>query len=80
MGAKCALTYANIFMGILEKTNVYPFFKWKMQLFLRYIYDNFYIWTGSENELKQKFFYQKLMRYSPPLGLISTTQKPKYIS
>ena len=55
MGTKCALTYANIFMGILEETNVYPFFKRKMQLYLRYIDDNFYIWTGSENELKQFF-------------------------
>ena len=75
---KCAPAYASIFMGIFEETHIYPLIKQKVQLYIRYIDDIFLMWTSSENELQQ--FISKSMRYTPPLSLISTTQKPKYIS
>ena len=53
MGTKYTPTYANIFMGIFEETHIYLLIKQKVQLYLRYIDDIFFIWTGSENELKQ---------------------------
>ena len=53
METKYAPTYANIFMGILEETHIYPLNKQKVQLHLRYIDDMFFIWAGSENELQQ---------------------------
>ena len=53
MGTKYTPTYAYIFMGIFEETQIYLLIKQKVQLYLRYIDDIFFIWTGSENELKQ---------------------------
>ena len=40
-------------MGIFEETHIYSLIKQNMQLYLRYIDDRFFIWTGSENELQQ---------------------------
>ena len=53
MGTKYTPTYANIFMGIFEETHIYLLIKQKVQLYLIYIDDIFFIWTGSENKLKQ---------------------------
>ena len=53
MGTKCTPTYANIFMGVLEETHIYPLIKQKKQFYLRYIDDIFFIWTDSENEPQQ---------------------------
>ena len=53
MGTKCAPTYANIFMGVLDETQIYPLIKQKKQFYLRYIDDIFFIWTDSENEPQQ---------------------------
>ena len=72
MGTKCAQTCTNIFMGIFEETHIYPLIKQKVQLYLRYIDDIFFIWTGSENNL-----YKKSVSYTSRLDLISTTQNPK---
>ena len=44
---------ANIFIGIFEETHIYPLIKQKVQLYLKYIDDIFFIWTGSESELQQ---------------------------
>ena len=53
METKCAPTSANIFMGIIEETHIYPLIKRKVQLYLRYMDDIFFIWAGSENDLQQ---------------------------
>ena len=53
METKCTPTYENIFMGIFEETHIYPLIKEKMQLYLKYMDDIFFIWTGSENEPQQ---------------------------
>ena len=53
MGTKCVPTYAKISMGIFEETRIYQIIKQKVQLYLRYIDDIFFTWTGSENELHQ---------------------------
>ena len=45
MGTKCAPTYANILMVYLRK-HVYPLINQKVQLYLRYIDDIFFICTG----------------------------------
>ncbi len=55
MGTKCAPTYANIFMGKFEETHIYPRINNKTRIFLRYIDDLFFIWKGTEDELKQFF-------------------------
>ena len=65
MGTKCAPTYANIFMGIFEETHIDPLIKQKVQLYLRYIDDTFFIWTGSENELQQ--FISKINKVHPSI-------------
>ena len=41
MGTKCALTYANIFMGKFEENHIYPRIQHKTRIFLRYIDDLF---------------------------------------
>ena len=33
-------------MGIFEETHVYPLIKEKVKLFLRYIDDIYFMWTG----------------------------------
>ena len=53
MGTKCAPTYANIFMGVFEEKHIYPKLQNKIRIFLRYIDDIFFIWKGTEDDLKQ---------------------------
>ena len=65
MGTKCALTYANISMGIFEETHIYPLIKQKVKLYLRYIDDIFFIWTSSENGLQQFIF--KISKVHPSI-------------
>ena len=80
MGTKCAPTYAttNILMGIFQETHIYPSIKEKVQLYLRYIDDMFLYRQVVKTNYNN--FYHNSMRCTPPLKLISTTQKPKYIS
>ena len=58
MGTICAPAYANIFMAQFEKQHIYPSFKKKSILYLRYIDDIFKIWTGTKQELP--IFFEKL--------------------
>ena len=55
MGTKCAPTYANIFMGKFEETHIYPRINDKTRIYLRYIDDLFFIWKGTEQELREFF-------------------------
>ena len=52
MGTKCAPTYANLFMGYFENTYILPFIENKSSNYLRYIDDIFFLWHGTEDELK----------------------------
>ena len=58
MGTACSPSYANIFMARFEQKqkHIYPFIKsrLKVDLYLRYIDDIFFIWKGTEKELKKK--------------------------
>ena len=53
MGTKCAPSYANLFMGHFEFSNIYPLIQDKSIKYLRYIDDIFLLWTGTEQQLKQ---------------------------
>ena len=51
MGTICALSYANIFMDHFEKKLIYPFIKGFLFIYLRFIDDLFFIWTGNKKDL-----------------------------
>ena len=53
MGTKCAPPYANIFMGRFEEQHIYPRILHHTRLYLRFIDDIFFIWKGTEQELKK---------------------------
>ena len=65
MGTKCAPTYANIFMGKFEETHIYPKIIDKTRIFLRYIDDIFFIWKGSEQQLK--LFLEDINKVHPTI-------------
>ena len=58
MGTKCAPSYANIFMGKFEELHIYQRIRSKTLLYLRYIDDLFFIFNGTEEELKR--FFQEI--------------------
>ena len=51
MGTICALSCANIFMDRFEKILIYPFIKEFSLIYLRFIDDIFFIWTGNKKDL-----------------------------
>ena len=51
MGTICAPSYANIFMDHFEKKLIYPFIKGFLFIYLRFIDDLFFIWTGNKKDL-----------------------------
>ena len=53
MGTKCAPTHASIFMGLFEETHILPRIKDQILLYVRYIDDIFFVWKGTEEELKK---------------------------
>ena len=53
MGTKCAPTYASIFMGLFEQSHILPRIQEHILMYVRYIDDIFFIWRGSEAELKK---------------------------
>ena len=78
MATTCTLNYANIFMVRFEKKHIYPFIKCKVDLHLKYIDDIFFIWKGTEEELKNLF--NKIIKSTLPLNLIKNIQKWKQTS
>ena len=52
MGTICPRSYANIFMSEFEGKHIYPLFKNKSVIYLRYIEDFFMVWIKSESELR----------------------------
>ena len=65
MGTKCAPTYANIFMGKFENTHIYPRISNKTRIFLRYMDDLFFVWKGTEQELKH--FLEEINKVHPTI-------------
>ena len=53
MGTKCAPPYASLFMGWFEALHIYPRINQHISMYVRYIDDIFFIWHGSERELKE---------------------------
>ena len=51
MGTICAPSYANIFMNHIEKKYIYPFLQGLSLIYLRFIDDIFFIWTGTKKQL-----------------------------
>ena len=51
MGTICAPSYANIFMDNFEKKLMYPFIKEFSLIYIRFIDDIFFIWTGNKKDL-----------------------------
>ena len=52
MGTICAPSYGNIFMDHFERKFIYPFIKTFSLIYLRFIDDIFFIWTGSKTDLE----------------------------
>ena len=65
MGTICASAYENIFIAEFEEKYIYPLIKDKSILFLRYIGDNFMVWTKSEKQLKD--FMSELNQKHPSI-------------
>ena len=53
MGTKCAPTYASLYMGWFEHKFILPRIRQYVSMYVRYIDDIFFVWKGSENELKK---------------------------
>ena len=51
MGTICAPSYANIFMDHFVKKYIYPFLHGLSLIYLRFIDDIFFIWTGTKENL-----------------------------
>ena len=48
--------YANIFMDHFEKKYIYPFIQGLPLIYLRFIDDIFFIWTGTKEQLTNCLF------------------------
>jgi hypothetical protein len=53
MGTKCAPPYASLFMGWFENLHILPRINQHISMYVRYIDDIFFIWHGTESELKE---------------------------
>ena len=65
MGTICAPSYANIFMDHFERKFIYPFIKTFLLIYLRFIDDIFFIWTGSKAGLEK--FLNELNKKHPSI-------------
>ena len=52
MGTICAPSYSNIFIDHFERKFIYSFIKTFSLIYLRFIDDIFFIWTGSKTDLE----------------------------
>ena len=51
MGTICAPSYTNIFMNHFERKHISPFLQGLSLIYLRFIDDIFFIWTGRKEQL-----------------------------
>ena len=75
MGMACTASYANIFMKRFEQKNIYSFTKDKVDLYLRYIDDIFFIWKRMAEELKD--FFNELNKKHPSIKFDQKYSKSK---
>ena len=67
MGTKCALSYANIFMGWFEEKFIFPLLTNLSDFYLRFIDDIFLIWNGTKTEFDN--FFKKINKCHPSINL-----------
>ena len=67
MGPKCAPSYANIFMGVLDEKFIYPLVNNMTRLYLRFIDHIFIIWTGTLCQLFE--FRQQTNEVHPSIAV-----------
>ena len=48
IGTICAPSYANMFMGHFERKFISPFLQGRPLIYLKFIDNIFFIWTGSK--------------------------------
>lgn len=65
MGTKCVPSYANICMGTFEERYIYPFIESVSRFYMRYIDDNFLIWTGITDQVMK--FKQQINKVHPSI-------------
>ena len=58
MGAKCAPSYGNIFMGWFEETFIFPLLTNLRYFYLRFI-DDIFIWNGTKTKFENKTNFLK---------------------
>ena len=84
MGTICAPSYANIFMDHFERKFIDPFIKTFSLIYLRFLDDIFFIWTGSKTDLEK--FFKRVKYKTPSIKFEHEISKefhfwiPKYIS
>ena len=62
-------------MARFEQKHIYPFIKGKVDLYLRYIDDIFFIWKGAEEELTN--FFNKINKKHPSIEFDQKYSKSK---
>ena len=65
MGTACAPSYTNIFMARFEEKHIYPLTKDRVEQYLRYTDDFFFIWK--EVEKKKETFFNKINKKHPSI-------------
>ena len=65
MATKCAPSFVNLFMGNSEKKHILPLLQEKSSLYLRFVDDIFFLWNGTEKELKS--FINRVNRVHPTI-------------
>ena len=65
MGTKCALNYANIFMGWFEEKFTFPLLTNLSDFYLRFIDDIFLTWNGTKTEFDE--FFKKINECRPSI-------------
>ena len=75
MGTAFAPSYKKIFMERFEQKHMYPFIKGKVDLWLRYIDDIFFIWKDMEEKLKN--FFNEINNKHPSIKFDQKYSKSK---
>ena len=75
MGTICAPSYANISMNHFERKFIHQFIKTFSLIYLRFVDDIFFIWTGSKTDLEK--FINKLNTKHPSIKFEYEISKEK---